>query len=313
MNQLAIVIPAYKINYFEQVLISLTNQTSKDFNLYIGIDATKADFESIINRYKKKLNIVYKRFNNNLGGTDLVAQWTRCIALTNGEPWIWLFSDDDMIGERCVELFLNNVSNDFDLYHFNVKRINSKNNIICEKKHFPKLWSGKDMFLAKQYGKIDSFVIEYIFSRKIYEKTGGFQNFPMAWGSDIATWIKFASDKGIRTISGDFIYWRKSDENITPSKNRDIAIRKIKSEIDYYDWVNKYFNSTLTKQCAYLFVRSLTFYSPFLLRKDAYNIIFYACDRKIIGKLLAKCLTVSYPLILYCKRLKLKFQNQNKH
>lgn len=313
MNKLAIVIPAYKISYFEQVLYSLSKQTSKDFNVYIGVDASPYNFELIVDKYRKKLNIIYARFNDNLGGTDLVAQWKRCIELTQGEPWIWLFSDDDIIGERCVELFLKNISDKFDLYHFNIKRINEKNEIICVKKFFSDVCSGKELFLAKQCDKVDSFVVEYIFSRKVYTTTGGFQNFPMAWGSDIATWIKFSGDKGIKTINGDFVYWRKSKENITPSKSRSMAIKKIAIETDYYCWINKFFDFTLTKQCAYFFLRSLVFYSLFLSRKDAIAAITYAYNKNIINLLFAKCLRISFPLILCCKKLKVKIQNQDKH
>lgn len=42
--------------------------------------------------------------------------------------------------------------------------------------------------------------MEYIFSRAIYNKVNGFQNFEMAWGSDIATWIKMGAEKGIKTL-----------------------------------------------------------------------------------------------------------------
>lgn len=90
-RKIAIVIPAYKIDFFDSVLKSLANQTNKNFTIYVGIDASKSDFESIIDRYSNSLDIVFKRFEENLGGKDLVAQWTRCIELTHGEPWIWLF------------------------------------------------------------------------------------------------------------------------------------------------------------------------------------------------------------------------------
>lgn len=40
---LAIVIPYYKINYFEETLKSLSNQTDKKFKVYIGNDASEND------------------------------------------------------------------------------------------------------------------------------------------------------------------------------------------------------------------------------------------------------------------------------
>ena len=58
-SDLAIVIPAYKIDFFDSALKSLSDQTNKNFTVYIGIDASKANFESVIDRYKSSISIVY--------------------------------------------------------------------------------------------------------------------------------------------------------------------------------------------------------------------------------------------------------------
>ena len=42
------------------------------------------------------MNIVYRRFDTNLGGVDLPGHWDRCIALAK-EPVVWFFSDDDLM------------------------------------------------------------------------------------------------------------------------------------------------------------------------------------------------------------------------
>ena len=91
MKQLAIVIPAFKMDYFRATLDSLAAQTCKDFTVYVGDDCSPSDFRSLVDEYVDKIDIRYTRFEDNLGGKDLVAQWTRCVDLTNGEPWLWLF------------------------------------------------------------------------------------------------------------------------------------------------------------------------------------------------------------------------------
>lgn len=48
MKKLAIVIPAYKVDFFETVLFSLAQQTCKDFTVYIGEDCSRDDFKSLI-------------------------------------------------------------------------------------------------------------------------------------------------------------------------------------------------------------------------------------------------------------------------
>ena len=52
--------------------------------------------------YQNKVNLVYHRFSENMGGKDLVAHWERCIQLS-AEPFIWLFSDDDLMPADGVE------------------------------------------------------------------------------------------------------------------------------------------------------------------------------------------------------------------
>lgn len=67
-DTLAIIIPAYKPDYLAETLESLTKQTNKDFKVYIGDDASPFYLENIIELFIDKLNIVYKKFDNNVGG-----------------------------------------------------------------------------------------------------------------------------------------------------------------------------------------------------------------------------------------------------
>ena len=109
-NKLAIVIPAYKSTFLSAALDSIASQTCKDFTLYIGDDCSPNNIGEIVDRYRDKINLVYKRFDSNLGGRDLVAQWERCIDMTQDEPWLWLFSDDDVMERNCVEEFYKEVN-----------------------------------------------------------------------------------------------------------------------------------------------------------------------------------------------------------
>ena len=106
MKSLAIIIPAYKDTYLRETLDSLVSQTINDFVVYIGDDCSPYNLKSIVNEYECKLNIVYVRFDNNLGGQSLVAQWNRCVAMSK-EKYIWLFSDDDLLPPNAVERFWN--------------------------------------------------------------------------------------------------------------------------------------------------------------------------------------------------------------
>lgn len=305
MYNLAIVIPAYKGVYLRETLESLANQTCKEFNVYIGDDCSPYDIARIASEYSDKLHLTYKRFSNNLGGSNLVGQWKRCINLTQGEPWINLFSDDDMMTPRCVELFYEEVSNKrkYCLYHFDVNIIDSQNNLLSECRCFPSVINSRDFFKCKATGKLDSFVVEYVFSREIYEKVGGFQYFDMAWGSDIATWIKMGKQDGIRTIEGAKINWRNSEFNITPKLNNEIVFRKFGIEVEYIEWVNMFFKcSNIYYFNKYIFFRSLFHYSTIINKEQANLIIEKAIRFNVINSFDGFCLKKGYAIIHFVKK-----------
>ncbi len=101
-NELAIVIPAYRTRFLQAALTSLAAQTDQAFTVYVGDDASPDDVQALCAAWADKLDLRYTRFDSNVGGQDLVAQWTRCIALSH-EPWVWLFSDDDELEPGCVQ------------------------------------------------------------------------------------------------------------------------------------------------------------------------------------------------------------------
>ena len=256
---LASVIPAYKAKYLPVTLESLVAQTDKRFNVYIGDDKSPEEIESIVKRYEGKINYVYHRFEENLGGQDLVAQWKRCIEMTQGEEWIWLFSDDDYIDAKCVEAFYRelNAHVNNDLYRFNLNITN--NTDISNTPDLPNLVTPTGLFKKKMDGKCPVFAVEYIFSRKIYEQQGGFQNFDLAWHSDIATWMKFGQN-GIVTISGPKVTWRSSGENITTKSDENLNIRKWNATVAFFLWLrNVYYKGSCKNQCVadYYFIKTI--------------------------------------------------------
>lgn len=246
MNDLAIVIPAYKPDYLRETLDSLLAQTDRRFNVYVGDDSSPHDIASVINEYEGKMSLTYHRFNTNLGGMDLVAQWERCIALTSGEKWLWLFSDDDVMGPDCVEAFHRAIEKypAGELFHFNINMIDDlEGGIIKPMPVFPANMSAGEFLEAKLRGRIVSYVVEFIFSRHLYEKTRGFENFDLAWGSDFMTWLKMAADApgGIITIEGEgaTVNWRRSASNISPDKSHPILVRKLRALIDNASFIKQ--------------------------------------------------------------------------
>ncbi|MHC0442760.1 glycosyltransferase family 2 protein [Flavobacterium sp. 3-210] len=240
-NKIAVIIPAYKSNYLEQTLESFLNQTNKNFTIYIGNDNSPYDIESIVNKFEGKLDIVYHKFEDNLGAISLIKQWERCVDLSS-EKWIWLFSDDDLVSNGCVEKFYEFLDDQNEFYKFQTEIINEKNEKIFKK--FDKKNAYKEFLDSKEFisnrikcNGFRSFAVEYIFSRELYTRNK-FIEFPLAWASDDASWLTYSIDaKKIKCIPA-IVSWRSSGSNISMSRVNDtVNHNKIQASIKYCYWL----------------------------------------------------------------------------
>jgi hypothetical protein len=59
---LTIIIAYYKLTFFEATLQSLVAQTSQDFKVYIGGDASPEDPAALLARFQDQFDFVYHRF-----------------------------------------------------------------------------------------------------------------------------------------------------------------------------------------------------------------------------------------------------------
>lgn len=232
MKSLAIVIPAYKKTFLSQTLKSLTAQTCKDFTLYVGDDNSPYDLEGIVMQYYGEMDIVYKKFESNYGLNDLVAHWDRCVEMTV-EPFIWFFSDDDIMEPKCVEQYLSlpvEIRKSY-LIHTNTKKYDSQTSSVVLSKPYPTFQNAKEFLDNKISGVINScMAVEFAFSRDLYIKCGGFVKYDLAWGADFITWLKFAENSsGIFSITNNesFVIWRASNENISPDYSPQTIKRKM--------------------------------------------------------------------------------------
>ena len=244
IHRLAIIIPAYKATFLPAALDSIAMQTCKDFTLYVGDDCSPEPIGSIVEQYRDKIDLVYQRFDTNLGSKDLVAQWERCIAMSRDEPYIWLFSDDDVMEPNCVEELFRQIENTkgvYNLYHFNVDVIDERGAFKYRQQDYPAVLSAYRFYRGKNSMRLSAFVVENVFSRKVYERFGGFMKYDLAWGSDIATWIVFCGEKGMCTVPHARIKWRQSSQNISPNYSRQIAERKLRADQNLLNWAYQYF------------------------------------------------------------------------
>lgn len=242
---LAIIIPAYKADFLTETLESLSGQTNKMFKVYVGDDASPYDIKNIVRSFEKKLDLTYKRFDTNLGGSDLVGQWKRCIEMSN-EEWVWLFSDDDVASSDCVEAFykMRQQKNNSLLFKFDTKIIGADGKVIrtfmdCTNIQKDRISASQFIYQRLYSDKFRSYMVEYIFNRILYDKLS-IQNFPAAWAADDATWLNYAiENRGIDIIPST-VYWRYSGKNISSNNNNRVLVeQKTSAIIDFINYLHE--------------------------------------------------------------------------
>ncbi|WP_310378308.1 glycosyltransferase family 2 protein [Flavobacterium sp.] len=224
---LAIVIPYYKRTFFEATLQSLTNQTDKRFKVYIGDDASPENPRELLEKYKDHFDFVYHRFEENLGGTSLVQQWERCLALSGDEEWVMILGDDDALGDNVIASWYTNYNffkRESNLVRFATKIIQEETNTISSVYTHP-IWEQNSEFFYRNFkGQTRSSLSEYVFTRKSYLKYG-FKDYPLAWHSDCYAWLEFPDGKMIYTINEAIVFFRISKINISGIQD-DLDLKK---------------------------------------------------------------------------------------
>ncbi|MFV8373862.1 glycosyltransferase family 2 protein [Flavobacterium sp. LB1P71] len=215
---LAIVIPYYKITFFEETLQSLSIQTDKRFKVYIGDDASPEDPLVLLEKYKGQFEFVYCRFEENLGSISLVQQWNRCIAMTAGEEWLMVLGDDDSLSPASIADFYLNLD-EINQNHCKIVRFASVVNDAVHQKQsslytHPKLEKATDFFYRRYKNQTRSSLSEYVFKRESYVKNN-FYNYDLAWYADDRAWLEFSNFGTIYTINSAYLIIGLSDENIS--------------------------------------------------------------------------------------------------
>jgi glycosyltransferase involved in cell wall biosynthesis len=238
---LAIVVPYFKLTFFEATLESLANQTDKRFKVYIGDDASPENPSSLLEQYKESINFKYKRFNNNIGSISLVKQWERCIEMSDDEEWVMILCDDDVLGENVVSEFYASIDEvkqqNINVIRYATAVINKHSETISKVYEHPKLEKSTDFLMRKINGGTRSSLSEFVFRKKVLQEIK-FKDLPLAWYSDYLAVLECTYFEYIYTINNAMVFFRLSEINITAKKD-DLLPKNIATFNYYYYLLNK--------------------------------------------------------------------------
>jgi len=223
---LAIIIPFYKITFFEETLKSLANQTDKRFRVYIGDDASPDNCQQLIEAYSQSILIHYHKYTQNLGQTSLVSHWQRCVSLISDEKWIMILGDDDVLSENYVQSFYENIS-EIEIQGINVIRFSSTiidgyGKSISHRYTHPVIELSTISYIKKAKGKSRASLSEHIFRKSIFD-VKGFIDMPDAWHSDDLAIFEISEYGNIYTINSSQAFIRYSPESISGNKSNSLG------------------------------------------------------------------------------------------
>jgi len=237
-HRLGIVVPAFKERFLARTLNSIASQTDQRFNLYVFDDHSPAPIETLARSARlKQLN--YHRFDENLGSKSLARNWNRCVQQVE-EPWVWLFSDDDIMEPACVQRFyaaLDSSAPKTAVYRFNTVIIDAEDRPIRLNPPHPPFESWMQFAYFLLSGSRQSTAQEAIFSKQAWERQGGFVDFPLAWGSDHANTIALGAERGIATLEGPRVRFRQSGENISSRRAGKDLEPKLEATQLFVSWL----------------------------------------------------------------------------
>ncbi|WP_343611804.1 glycosyltransferase family A protein [Chryseobacterium oranimense] len=221
-NKLAIVIPYYKIDFFEETIKSVAAQTNKNFVLYIGNDASPNDPISIIEKYLQPESYFYFSYKDNLGGKNLALQWERILENVK-EEWFQILGDDDMISENFVEEFYNNIPNanerNINVLKFLFHWINKDSSTYKIHDYNTEFIKAEEILQKKYFAEIDSSLSENVFRTSMYKKYR-FEKIPLAWGSDELAILSFSGTTSVLFVKGAIVSIRIFPNSISGSKEK---------------------------------------------------------------------------------------------
>lgn len=242
-HKLAIVIPAYKARHLGTALECIKRQSDKRFTVYVGDDASPEPVAECVEKAGfDESQLKYTRFSDNMGGTSLIKQWDRCIALSD-EPWVWLFSDDDEMDPDCVADFyraLEATDGRYDLYRFNSRVIDNESRCTAFCPPNPQWESARSYayFFLRGVRRVTQ--QESIFSREAYQRIGGVPDLPLAWYSDSAFAIRCSQETGLYTMGPSMTSFRLSGENISSVADPKTVSKKWDALLQYVALLHKF-------------------------------------------------------------------------
>lgn len=313
MRKLAIIIPYYKIDFFEETLKSVASQSNRNFSLYIGNDASPNNPVVLIQKYFKEHEYKYYEYSKNIGASNLALQWQRILENVH-EEWFHILGDDDIISENFVQEFYTNLDDiekeNINVVKFSQALIDERRNIITEFTQYKTIENSVSLWQKKFHLNHRSSLSEHIFRKKTFD-IFRFKEFPLAWHTDDLAVLEYSYFKNIFFINNATVLVRVSSLSISgDTENDSYNKKKIEAKYQFIGFVINNYYSQLDRDVLQLMIKTQIEFCWIYKKKlniNLFKLYYYLKSYKQILGIPRKCL-----LLLTNRKPYLTFKHYSK-
>lgn len=236
-------IPAYKLTFLGQCIVSILAQTYENFELIIVNDASPENIDDLVSKFDDPRIRYYKNIKNS-GPENVVDNWNRCLSYAIGDFFV-LMGDDDTMAPNYLEEFHHLITKfpGLDIYHCRAIIIDKDSKPISITASCPEFENLYDNVWHRIKGYRNHFITDFIFRTDVLKKNNGFYKTELAWAADdISSYIAIGN-KGIAHTNKELLNYRYNDLSITYSSSVDL---KVKAILKTKDWLNVFLSQSKT-------------------------------------------------------------------
>ena len=266
----SILIPAFKQAFLKETIISILNQTYKDFELIIVDDASPEPIKQIVEEFNDH-RIRYYRNEVNCGAEHVVDNWNKCLGYAGGD-YVICMGDDDKLEACCLEEYAKLIEKypGLGVYHGQTEIIDEDSNfkrVTASRVEYESVYS----LIWHRWNSRSQFIGDFLYDRKQLLAKGGFYYLPYAWGSDDITAVMMAESHGIANTAQTVFYYRENSWSISSTGGIREKVEAIEKERKWYlDFLKD--GMTLSDSDKKYYVSILNCMSSFYQKKIAYQL-----------------------------------------
>jgi glycosyltransferase involved in cell wall biosynthesis len=251
-------LPAYKVTFLEEALISIRNQSLKDFNCLVSDDCSPENIKGVFDKtVGDDPRFVYRCNEENMGGKSLVSHWNLLVGLC-GTDYLIMASDDDIYGIdflKQIDVLIEKYPK-LDIFRAKARRSGDGITILTDG-NMPELLAQSEF--QEYFGRktMVHCLANYVFKTSALQAMGSFPDFPKAAKSDSATAICL-SKNGIAVTKDVLFTFRMSHENLSSVNGYEKnLIDTANANLMFADWYKKKFGIAYPYKS---FVEDVVFY-----------------------------------------------------